>query len=135
MSRVLATVLFVDVANPPRTLIVSGPSQGRPAPRSFPWPCRAQRVGGATRTFDGPARAIRCVSSIVGELCAGRDRGWAGLHSGECEIAGDEVGGVAVQIARGVADLAGRGEVLVSQTVRDVVFGSAITFSSAGREC
>jgi class 3 adenylate cyclase len=59
---------------------------------------------------------------------AGRDAR-AGLHSGECDAAGDDITGVAVQIARGVADLAGPGEVLVSQTVRDLVFGSTITFT------
>ena len=53
----------------------------------------------------------------------------AGLHSGECDTAGDDITGVAVQIARGVADLADPGEVLVSQTVRDLVFGSTITFN------
>jgi class 3 adenylate cyclase len=84
---------------------------------------------GLLATFDGPARAIRCASAIVGDLGAAGLDVRAGLHSGECEVRGDEIGGVAVEIARGVADLARPGVVLVSQTVRDLVFGSAITFS------
>ena len=78
--------------------------------------------------FDGPARAIRCARAIVGDLRSAGHDARAGLHSGECDAAGEDMGGVAVQIARGVADLAAPGEVLVSQTVRDLVLGSSITF-------
>jgi DNA-binding SARP family transcriptional activator/pimeloyl-ACP methyl ester carboxylesterase len=134
ISRVLATVLFVDVANPPRRGSSPGHRKAGQLVDRFRGRAVHSAAEGLLATFDGPARAIRCASSIVGELCAAGLEARAGLHSGECEIAGDDVGGVAVQIARGVADLAGRGEVVVSQTVRDVVFGSAITFSSAGRE-
>jgi class 3 adenylate cyclase len=78
--------------------------------------------------FDGPARAIRCACALVGAMRSAGHDARAGLHSGECDAAGDDIGGVAVDIARGVADLADPGEVLVSQTVRDLVFGSTITF-------
>ena len=87
-----------------------------------------QADNGILVTFDGPARAIRCACAVVGALRSAGHDARAGLHSGECDAAGDEIGGVAVQIARGVTDLADPGEVLVSQTVRDLVFGSAITF-------
>ncbi len=133
ISRVLATVLFVDLVDPPRRGLSPGPRKAGQLLDRFRGRSVHCAEKGLLATFDGPARAIRCASSIVHELGAAGLEARAGLHSGECEIAGDEVGGVAVQIARGVADLAGRGEVLVSQTVRDVVFGSAITFSSAGR--
>jgi DNA-binding SARP family transcriptional activator/pimeloyl-ACP methyl ester carboxylesterase len=134
ISRALATVLFVDLADPPRRGSSPGPRKAGQLLDRFRGRAVHSAEKGLLATFDGPARAIRCASSIVHELGAAGFEARAGLHSGECEIAGDEVGGVAVQIARGVADLAGGGEVLVSQTVRDVVFGSAITFSSAGRE-
>jgi class 3 adenylate cyclase len=83
-------------------------------------------------TFDGPARAIRCASSIARDV---RDIGIdvrAGLHTGECELIGDDVGGLAVNIGARVGSLAAPGEVLVSQTVRDLVVGSDITFENRG---
>ena len=139
ISRVLATVLFIDLVDPPRPRPAAGHRalqeplgcEGKASQLIHRFRGRAVRYeeDGLLATFDGPARAIRCASAIVADLrVAGLDvRG--GLHSGECEVAGDEIGGVAVDIARGVADLARPGEVLVSQTVRDLVFGSAITFS------
>jgi hypothetical protein len=134
ISRVLATVLVLDLVDPHGRGSEPGQRKARQLLDRF----RGRAVHGVGEgllaTFDGPARAIRCAASIVEELCAAGIGARAGLHSGECELAGDEVGGVAVQIARGVADLARLGEVRVSQTVRDVVFGSAITFSDAGRE-
>jgi class 3 adenylate cyclase len=87
---------------------------------------------GLLATFDGPARGIRCASAIA----AGAERLGlqvrSGLHTGECEIAGDKVRGVAVHTAARVAALAGPGEVLVSSTVKDLVGGSGIRFESRG---
>lgn len=85
-------------------------------------------IGGFLAAFDGPARAIRCASAIVE---AARDLGLAvrvGLHAGECETAGGELSGVALQIAERVFDRAGPGEVVVSSTVKDLVAGSGIEF-------
>jgi pimeloyl-ACP methyl ester carboxylesterase len=82
--------------------------------------------------FDGPARAIRCacvVSKSVGEL--GLEIR-AGLHTGECELIGGKIGGIAVHIGARVAAEARPGEVLVSQTVRDLVAGSGLTFEERG---
>lgn len=82
--------------------------------------------------FDGPARAIRCARSI-GE--SARDLGIsirAGLHTGECELVNGKVGGIAVQISDHVAANARPDEVLVSQTVKDVVAGSGIAFDERG---
>ena len=84
-------------------------------------------IGGFLATFDGPARAIRCACAIVD---AARGIGItvrAGLHAGECDIAG-EIGGVALQIAERVFDRAGPGEVVVSSTVKDLVAGAGIEF-------
>jgi class 3 adenylate cyclase len=83
-------------------------------------------------TFDGPARAIRCAHAIVDGV---RDLGIevrAGLHTGECELHEDKVAGLAVVIGARVAAIAGRGEVLVSQTVKDIVAGAGIEFENRG---
>ena len=85
-------------------------------------------IGGFLATFDGPARAIQCASDIVE---AARGLGItmrAGLHAGECEMAGDDVRGVALQIAERVFDRAAPGDVVVSSTVRDLVAGAGLRF-------
>jgi class 3 adenylate cyclase len=82
--------------------------------------------------FDGPARAIRCAGAIrdsVAEL--GLDVR-AGLHTGECELLEGKVAGIAVSIGARVAAEARPGEVLVSQTVKDLVAGSGLTFEDRG---
>ena len=84
--------------------------------------------GGILATFDGPARAIRCTSELVAHLWPSELSVRVGVHSGECDATSTGISGVAVDIARGVADIARPGEVLVSQTVRDLVLGSTITF-------
>jgi pimeloyl-ACP methyl ester carboxylesterase len=83
-------------------------------------------------TFDGPARAIRCGRAIVDDVrSAGLDVR-AGLHTGEVELAGDAVRGIAVHTGARVAAQAAAGEVLVSQTVKDLVAGSGIDFEDRG---
>src|SRR5262249_59801530 len=82
--------------------------------------------------FDGPARAIRCACAITSSV---RDLGIeirAGLHTGECEVMDGKVGGIAVHIGARVAATAAPGEVLVSNTVKDLVAGSGIEFSDRG---
>ncbi len=87
---------------------------------------------GAFATFDGPARAIHCASAIRdGARGLGLEIR-AGLHTGECEIRGDDLGGIAVHVGARVAALAGPGEVLVSRTVVDLVAGSGIEFINRG---
>jgi class 3 adenylate cyclase len=83
-------------------------------------------------TFDGPARAIRCARSIVDDVGKVGLEVRAGLHTGECELAGDAVRGIAVHTGARVAAQAGPGEVLVSQTVKDLVAGSGIEFEERG---
>jgi class 3 adenylate cyclase len=87
---------------------------------------------GFLASFDGPARAVRCGSAIVRGI---RNLGLevrAGVHTGECELAGGKLGGIAVHIGARVAGLAGPGEVLVSSTVKDLVAGSGIVFRDRG---
>jgi pimeloyl-ACP methyl ester carboxylesterase len=83
-------------------------------------------------TFDGPARAIRCARSIVGDVRAVGLEVRAGLHTGECELTGEAVRGIAVHTGARVAAEAGAGEVFVSQTVKDLVAGSGIEFEDRG---
>lgn len=82
--------------------------------------------------FDGPARAIRCAQDVSSRV---RDLGIeirAGIHTGECKVINEKVGGIAVTIGARVAALAGPSEVLVSRTVKDLVAGSGFTFHDAG---
>ncbi|HEY6429208.1 MAG TPA: adenylate/guanylate cyclase domain-containing protein, partial [Acidimicrobiales bacterium] len=82
--------------------------------------------------FDGPARAVRCANAITkANKTLGIDVR-SGLHTGECEIRGDDLAGLAVHIASRVGSLAGPEEVLVSSTVKDLVAGSGISFYNRG---
>jgi class 3 adenylate cyclase len=82
--------------------------------------------------FDGPARAIRCACAIRDSVAELGLELRAGLHTGECELIDDKVTGIAVSIGARVADAAGVGEVLVSQTVKDLVAGSGLSFVDHG---
>jgi class 3 adenylate cyclase len=87
---------------------------------------------GVLATFDGPARAIGAARSIEEAVHELGIRVRAGLHTGECEVIGDDVGGLAVHISARVMAHAGPGEVLVSRTVKDLVVGSGIAFRERG---
>ena len=87
---------------------------------------------GALAVFDSPARALRCGAEIVEGLAARGIACRAGLHTGECERRGEDIGGIAVHIAARVGALADAGEVLVTGTVRDLVFGSDLAFEDRG---
>lgn len=89
---------------------------------------------GLMATFDGPARAVQCVQTI-GELLEPLDLPIrAGVHTGEVELIGDDIGGIAVHVAARIAALAGAGEVLTSSTVRDLVAGSGLVFEDRGEQ-
>jgi class 3 adenylate cyclase len=77
-------------------------------------------------TFDGPARAIRCARAIVGDATRLGLKVRAGLHTGECDLQGNAVGGSTVNIGRQIATVAQAGEILISHTVKDLVAGSGI---------
>ena len=83
-------------------------------------------------TFDGPARAIRCAHAVVDGVHELGLEVRAGVHTGECELHEGKVAGIAVSIGARVAALAGAGEVLVSQTVKDLVAGSGLEFDERG---
>ena len=87
---------------------------------------------GFLATFDGPARAIRCAQAVTDALRSIGLEIRAGLYTGEVELAGDHVRGIAVHIGARVASLAGPGTVLVSSTVKDLVAGSGIEFEDRG---
>ena len=87
---------------------------------------------GLLATFDGPARAIRCARLLCQELSSQGVSIRAGVHTGEIELRGEDVGGIAVHIGARVEAAAGPGEVLVSRTVKDLVAGSGIVFADRG---
>ena len=82
--------------------------------------------------FDGPQRAIRCAMSIRDVVQALGIEVRAGLHTGDCEVRGDDIGGIAVHIGARVSALAGPNDVLVSSTLRDLVIGSGLEFEDRG---
>ncbi|HEX4490120.1 MAG TPA: alpha/beta fold hydrolase [Acidimicrobiia bacterium] len=120
VDRVLATVLAVasSPVSPRRDAEIDAVVER----------CRGVIVGNGLATFDGPARAIRCARALVSEIGSDATRPGVAVHSGECQRLGDAVRGVAVDIARELAGSAESGQVLVSQTVRDLVVGSTIEF-------
>jgi pimeloyl-ACP methyl ester carboxylesterase len=142
-DRVLATVLFTDVVGSTERAAELGDRRwgdllGRyyAAARRELGRFRGQEIDtagdGLFASFDGPARAIRCASSIRGSV---RPLGLeirAGLHTGECERIGEKVGGIAVHIGARVAANAAPGEIVVSSTVKDLVVGSGICFRDRG---
>jgi class 3 adenylate cyclase len=88
---------------------------------------------GFLAAFDGPARAVRCAQAIAHDAGRLGLEVRVGLHTGECELRGDDLAGIAVHIGARVASLARPGEVLVTSTVRDLVAGSGIEFTDRGR--
>jgi class 3 adenylate cyclase len=87
---------------------------------------------GFIATFDGPARAVHCALEICEAVGPIGVQVRAGVHTGECEVTGDDVVGIAVNIGARVGDLAGPGEVLVTGTVKDLVVGSSLDFEPRG---
>ena len=83
-------------------------------------------------SFDGPARAIKCAQKIVSAAAETGLQIRAGVHTGECELLGDKVAGIAVSMGARIAAQANDGEILVSATVKDLVAGSGIEFESRG---
>jgi class 3 adenylate cyclase len=142
-DRVLATVLFTDIVGSTQRAAALGDRAWRALLERHDTRMRAElerhrgrevkTIGdGFLATFDGPARGIRCA---VDARDAVRELGIeirVGLHTGEVELIGDDVGGIAVNIGARVGAAAGPGEVLVSRTVTDLVAGSGIEFTDRG---
>ena len=143
VDRVLTSVLFTDIVGSTETAASLGDQQWRNVLDSHDRLVREQlrhfrgreikmTGDGFLASFDGPARAIRCARAIVETVEVLGIEIRAGLHTGECEVRGDDLGGLAVHIAARVGAIAGPGEVLVSGTVKDLVVGSDIAFSERG---
>jgi class 3 adenylate cyclase/pimeloyl-ACP methyl ester carboxylesterase len=143
VDRVLATVLFTDIVGSTEKASALGDRRWHDLLESHHAIVRRDIArfrgrendtagDGFLITFDGPARAVRCACAIADEVQSLGIQIRAGLHSGECEVMGDKVGGVAVHIGARVAALAGAGEILVSSTVKDLVAGSGLSFSDKG---
>jgi pimeloyl-ACP methyl ester carboxylesterase len=142
-DRVLATVLITDIVGSTEQVASIGDRAWKHLIESYYAASRLEierqrgrevkTVGdGFMATFDGPARAIRSAIAVR-EAAGGLGIEMrAGLHTGECEVIGDDVAGIAIHIASRVAATAGAGEVLVSSTVKDLVAGSGIGFSDRG---
>ena len=88
---------------------------------------------GVLARFAAPAQAVRCAAAMVDGAHGEGLELRAGLHAGEVEVRGDDIGGLAVHIASRVSAMAGAGEVYVTGTVRDLVVGSGIVFDDRGR--
>jgi class 3 adenylate cyclase len=144
VDRVLATVLFVDVAGSTETAARVGDAVWASIRGSFLSAARTElaRYGGTEvdvagdglfATFSGPARAIRCALAVERAVGAIGVRVRAGVHAGEVELEDDGgVSGLAVHIGARVMAAAEPGEVLVSGTVKDLVVGSGLTFTDRG---
>jgi class 3 adenylate cyclase len=143
-DTVLATVLFTDIVGSTQKAAALGDrawrdvlAQHQALVRRKLAEYRGREVNtagdGFLASFDGPARAVRCARAIVD---ASRDAGIelrAGLHTGECEVLGDNLSGLAVHIGARIAAEAGAGEVLVSGTLTDLIAGSGLRFVDRGK--
>jgi class 3 adenylate cyclase len=142
-DRILSTVLFTDIVDSTRHAADVGDSEWRALIRRHDEIVRSQlqhfggreidRTGdGSLSAFDSPARAIRCAGAISAAIHSIGLRVRAGVHSGEVEVIGEHLGGIAVHIGARISALAGPDEVLVSQTVKEAVVGSGIAFEDRG---
>ena len=143
LDRVLATVLFTDIVGATTRVVELGDrawkdllSQHHLIVREQLRRHRGREINtmgdGFLATFDGPARAVRCGQTIADEVRKLGIHIRAGVHTGECEVMGENLGGVAVHIGARIAALAAADEVLVSTTVRDLVAGSGLRFEGRG---
>ena len=142
-ERVLATVMFTDIVGASERAAGLGDRRWHDLLDSHHALIRRQlnhfrgreidtAGDGFLATFDGPARAVRCASTISDGVRSLGIEVRAGLHTGECEMMGDKLAGIAVHIGSRVAALARPGEVLVSSTVKDLVAGSGLSFQDRG---
>ena len=143
LDRALATVLFTDVVGSSEKAAELGDRGWKELVEEHHRRVRGQLAryrgievdtagDGFFATFDGPARAVRCATSIVESVAPIGLQVRAGVHTGEVETIDGKVGGIAVVIGARVGAAAGASEVLVSQTVKDLVAGSGLAFEDAG---
>ncbi|GAC1373974.1 MAG: adenylate/guanylate cyclase domain-containing protein [Acidimicrobiales bacterium] len=142
-NRVLATVMFTDIVGSTDRLARVGDRSWKATLTAHDTLVareierhRGRRISttgdGVLATFDGPGRAVRCAQAITEAVQSLGIEVRAGVHTGEIELRGDDVGGIGVHIAARVSSLAGPSEVLVSRTVTDLVAGSGIEFDDRG---
>ncbi|HME14326.1 MAG TPA: adenylate/guanylate cyclase domain-containing protein [Mycobacterium sp.] len=142
-DRVLATVLFTDIVDSTRRAADMGDRDWHALLDAHDAVVRSQLArfrgrevntsgDGFLAMFDGPQRAIRCAMAIRDAVHALGIEVRAGLHTGECEVRGDDIGGIGVHIGARVSALAGPNDVLVSSTLRDLVIGSGLEFDDRG---
>ena len=142
-DRVLATVLFTDIVGATEKAAELGDRRWRDLLQQHHAVVRRELArfrgrevdtagDGFLASFDGPARAVRCAAAISEGVTPLGLAIRAGLHTGEVEVMGEKLGGIAVHIGARVAGQAGPGEVLVSSTVRDLVAGSGLRFHDRG---
>jgi class 3 adenylate cyclase len=143
VDRILTTVLFTDIVGSTELAATMGDRRWSVLLDAHDRAVRKQirRFGGTEinttgdgfiASFDSPARAIRCAKAITDATEKLGVQLRLGMHSGECEVRGDDLGGLAVHIAAHVRALALAGEILVSGIVRDLVAGSGIEFDNRG---
>jgi class 3 adenylate cyclase len=143
-TRMLATVLFTDIVDSTVRAAAVGDHQWRTTLDEFDLNVErllARHDGvlvkntgdGILARFTTPAQAVRCAASMVASALHHGLELRAGLHAGEVELRGEDIGGLAVHIASRVSSMAAPGEVLVTGTVRDLVVGSGIVFDDRGR--
>jgi class 3 adenylate cyclase len=142
-DRVLATVMFTDIVDSTKHATQLGDRRWRAVLEQHDAAVRhelsrqrgreVKALGdGFLATFDGPARAVRCASAIANAVRPLGIEIRSGVHTGEIELTGEDIAGIAVHIAARIASLAQGGQVLVSTTVRDLVAGSGLTFRDEG---
>ena len=141
--RALRTVLFTDMVASTRHAAATGDERWRAVLQRFGEITAdlTERFGGTVvqstgdghlTTFDGPTQAIRCAEALRADVETLGIEIRIGIHTGECELLGTDIGGIAVHIAARILGQAGAGEILVSRTVRDLVVGSGTSFEDRG---
>ena len=142
-DRVLATVLFIDIVESTDKAVSLGDAAWRNLLSQYFSIVRKELArfrgkeidtagDGFLATFDGPARAVRCALAVTQAVKQLGIQVRAGVHTGECELMGDRVGGIAVHIGARIMAMASAGQVIVSSTVKDLVSGSGIGFDDMG---
>ncbi len=142
-DRVLATVMNIKIVDPQaeaqtrgaedwQNLLEGSREYVRRQLKLFKGKEISYDENGVLATFDGPARAIRCAKAITTSAQRLSIKVKTGLHTGECDILEDKLGGFAVELAREIAEEAKLGEILASRTVKDLVAGSGIEFQEHG---
>jgi pimeloyl-ACP methyl ester carboxylesterase/class 3 adenylate cyclase len=141
--RALRTVLFTDIVGSTQHAAAAGDERWRAVLQRFGEITTeiTQRFGGTVvkstgdghlASFDGPTQAIRCAEALRGDAETLGVKIRAGIHTGECELLDNDIGGIAVHIAARILGHAGAGDILVSRTVRDLVVGSGTGFEDRG---